>query len=358
MCEFGVSIMLARFWFVVLPLIMVLAQVSLIPEVRGDGKKRPELLSGDPTKAQIDAVRKEWADFYGVPLEYSEDLGKGVKLEMVFIPPGTFWMGAAEGEIDDLVKRLKKFSRNYFKDELPQHKVTISEGFYLGKYEVTQSQYEALIGHNPSRFDTAATRVEGRDLDTRRFPVESVNWYGAQKYTDQLTKQGESNKKVRMYRLPSEAEWEYACRGGQCSKENSPFHFENGPQRTLSSTQANFDGDYPSGGAYGKVKGPYLKRTCEVGTYNPNRFGIHDMHGNVSEWCNDYYDEYYYANSPETDPEGPKSERIWRVIRGSCWPTDDSWSRASYRRHTIVEPTSRAPQTGFRVLATLVSSKK
>ena len=308
-------------------------------EQRGVPPKRPALLSGDVTRAQIDTSRAEWANFYGVPLTYYEDLGNGVNLEMVFIPPGTYWMGSPEGEADRST------------DEM-QHEVTISEGFYIGKYEVTQEQYEALMGSTPSYFrkgDTGESKV--KDLDTSRFPVESANWQDAQDFLIKLTKRSETNKTKRMYRLPREGEWEYICRGGQFSKTSLPFHFESGPQKTLSSTEANFDGNLPYGGA---AKGPNLERTSKVETYKPNRFGIFGMHDNVCEWCEDWYDEKYYATSPLKDPTGPATG-VGRVLRGGRWSHYGRHCRASYRDRG--DPTTRYESIGFRVFAPVPSVK-
>src|SRR5262249_9940711 len=149
---------------------------------------------------------------------------------------------------------------------------------------------------NPSSFSGSGDgkkKVEG--LDTGLFPVENVSWKEATSFCEKLSALSAEKKSRRVYRLPSEAEWEYACRGGACSQ---PFHF--GP--TLSSTQANFQGDTFYAGV---EKGPFLKRTCAVGSYPPNAFGLYDMHGNVFEWCADRSGQDYYKKSPHRDPPGP-----------------------------------------------------
>jgi len=295
--------------------------------------KRPALLRGDLTKSQIDSSRLEWSKWYGVPLEYSEDLGNGVKLEMVFVPPGTYWMGSPEGEQDRFTSET-------------QHEVTISEGFYIGKYEVTQEQYEALMGTNPSYFQKGKDGADKvKDLDTKKFPVETVSWDDTQKFMTKLNAKSENNKNKRLYRLPREGEWEYICRGGQCSKHTLPFQFAE-PQKSLSSTEANFNGNQPYRGA---AQGPYLERTTKVGAYQkPNRFGIHDMHGNVYEWCEDWYDEKYYATSPKADPTGAE-KGVFRVLRGGDWNSDGGSCRASDRYWS--GPSNRSRFIGFRVLA-------
>jgi formylglycine-generating enzyme required for sulfatase activity len=142
--------------------------------------------------------------------------------------------------------------------------------------------------------------------------------------------------------LPTEAEWEYSCRGGAPAYQ--VFHFGN----SLSSTQANFDGTSPYGSA---GKGVYLERTCKVGSYGKNRFGLHDMHGNVWEWCSDWYGADYYGKSPRRDPQGP-SEGSHRVLRGGGWRLDGRRCRSAFRLGNM--PESRRHHLGFRVA--LVSS--
>ncbi|MBK9137390.1 MAG: SUMF1/EgtB/PvdO family nonheme iron enzyme [Verrucomicrobia bacterium] len=205
---------------------------------------------------------------------------------MVWIPPGTFLMGSPASE------------PARWSDEGPQTVVTLSRGFWLGKYEVTQREYLAVMGNNPSYFTG--------DLDR---PVEQVSWHDAVAYCEKLTQQERAAGRLPEgyeYRLPTEAQWEYACRAGT----TTATAFGN----SLSSTQANFDGNYPyNGGAVG----PYLGRTTKVGSYLPNAWGLYDMHGNVWEWCADWYSDSYPGGAV-TDPRGPISGSI-RVNRGGGW---------------------------------------
>jgi formylglycine-generating enzyme required for sulfatase activity/predicted Ser/Thr protein kinase len=226
----------------------------------------------------------------------------GVPLEMVLVPSGTFVMGSPEGEGPD--------------DERPQHQVSVQE-FYLGKYEVTQAQYRAVMGLAPSEF-------QGDNL-----PVETVSWEDALKFCDKL-----SRLTGRAYRLPSEAEWEYACRAGT----TTAFAYGN----TLSSTQANFDGRSPYGGA---PVGVYREETTPVGSFQPNAFGLYDMHGNVWEWCLDMYHKNYVGAPTDgaawLEGSGP------RVLRGSSWLGVGSSLRSATRDKLPSD--NRFAAIGFRV---------
>lgn len=183
--------------------------------------------------------------------DYTESLGAGY-LGLMHLPGGTFTMGSPSTEAE----------RSAY--EGPQHQVKVA-AFYMGKYEVTQGQWEFVMGNNPSNF-------KGIDL-----PVENVSWEEAKEFCRKL-----SDKTGKAYRLPSEGEWEYACRGGR----STPFAFGS----SLSSEEANFNGNYPYGGA---VKGVYRGKTVEVGSYKANEFGLYDLHGNVWEWCEDVWHENY-----------------------------------------------------------------
>jgi formylglycine-generating enzyme required for sulfatase activity len=246
-----------------------------------------------------------------LPKQLTLDLGGGVSLELVLIPAGEFVMGSPESEEKrDL-------------DEGPQHRVRISTsapGFYLGKYEVTQAQWLAVMGENPAHF-------KGDDL-----PVERVSWFDCQEFCRRL-----SRRVGRAIRLPTEAEWEYACRAGT----TTPFYFGD----TISSEQANYDGSYTYGSA---PAGVYRKRTMPVGSFPANAWGLHDMHGNVWEWCADWYGADYYAQSPTADPLGPASGQ-GRVLRGGSWVYLPQCCRSADR--VTIAPPDRNNYSGFRVAA-------
>ena len=297
-------------------------------EMRSLAGKSPVLLSAAKAEVVKDNPGKEEV-VKGWPKEITNSIG----MKLVRIPKGGFSMGSDADEADRS------------KDEGPEHEVEITKDFHLGVYEVTQAEYEAVMGSNPSWFSaTGKGKAKVEDLKTGRFPVEQVSYEDAVKFCARLSALGKEKEKKRLYRLPSEAEWEYASRGGAGLKK-TPFHFG----KTLSSVQANFNGNYPYGGA---AKGTYLGRTCEVGSYKPNGYGLYDMHGNVWEWCSDWYGEKYYADSPKADPSGP-SEGSLRVIRGGCWINDGRDCRSANRYW--YSPSNRNCSIGFRVA--LVPSK-
>ena len=240
-------------------------------------------------------------------------------MRFALIPAGTFLMGSPESEEDR------------FDDEGPQHEVAITCPFSLGVHPVTQEHYRKVMGKNPSHF----TRKKGGGAN---HPVEQVSWEEAVEFCRRLSARPEEQAAGRTYRLPTEAEWEYACRGG--ANSSSPFSFGS----SLSSAQANFDGNHPYGGA---AEGPYLQRTTPVGSYQPNAFGLFDMHGNVWEWCADWYDENYYSQSSRQDPQGPQNRNL-RVLRGGSWHLDGHDCRSAYRVRS--GPGNRILIIGFRVL--------
>jgi uncharacterized protein (TIGR02996 family) len=248
----------------------------------------------------------------------SRRITNSIGMEFVLIPAGTFLMGADEDE------------PHHRADEFPRHAVTITRPFYLGAYSVTQEEYLEVMGRNPAEFNPTVS-----DCGLHN-PVERVSWHQAVEFCDRLSKREKSAG--RMYRLPTEAEWEHACRAGT----TTPFWCGGPPN----ARQCNYDGNYPYGGA---GRGPYLGRTSIVGAYPVNPFGLYDMHGNVFEWCADYYDADYYTKSPERDPPGP-SQGTLRVIRGGSWDCVGWYVRSAHRHGDPAGTRDRF--NGFRVAMT------
>jgi uncharacterized protein (TIGR02996 family) len=247
-----------------------------------------------------------------------------VGMRLALVPAGSFWMGSSAEE------------PGRHEDEGPRHRVRLSRAFYLGVYPVTQEQYGRVLGTNPSSFRAGGEgETSVRGLDTSAFPVENVSWHDAVLFCQLLSVLPQEREAGRVYRLPSEAEWEYACRAGTTTL----FHFGN----SLTSDQANIDGNLPEGKA---SRGVYLARTSAAGSYPGNAFGLCDMHGNVWEWCADWFDENYYPHSPETDPAGPPGGTM-RSLRGGAWYYPARICRSAYRYR--YDPHARHKDFGFRV---------
>ncbi|HPN32614.1 MAG TPA: formylglycine-generating enzyme family protein [bacterium] len=238
------------------------------------------------------------------------DMGNGVFLEMVKIKAGSYMRGMPPKEIEMLNKkdRLAIFS------EFKQHKVTLTKDFYMGKYEVTQAQWEAVMANNPSYF-------KGENL-----PVENVSWNDCHEFIEKLNRL--TGKK---FRLPTEAEWEYAARGGNKSKGY------------IYSGSNNVD-------EVAEYEGNNDKSTKPVGGRKPNELGIYDMSGNVWEWCQDWYEPY--STIHQTDPEGAKTGS-GRVLRGGSCYYYDVHCRVAHRYYLrYYDPSARYSYVGFRLART------
>ena len=236
---------------------------------------------------------------------FIQDLGNGGNLEMVTIPGGTFIMGSPENE------------KGYSSSQSPQHQVTVPP-FFMGKYPVTQKQWQAVaalekvkidLKSDPSRF-----KGDGSTSLTNNLPVECVSWNDAQEFCARL-----SQNANKIYRLPSEAEWEYACRAGT----TTPFYCG----ETISTDLANYHGN----STYGQgQKGEYREKTTEVGIFPANPFGLYDMYGNVWEWCEDDWYENY-INAPIDGSAWTSLGGNSRVLRGGSWVNDPRGCRSAYR---------------------------
>ncbi|MBP90353.1 MAG: hypothetical protein CMJ64_27215 [Planctomycetaceae bacterium] len=257
-------------------------------------------------------------------------LTNSIGMNLARIPASEFLMGSAGSD------------PGAREDEMPQHRVRITKPFYIGVYEVTQAEFEGLMGTNPSSFTrTGLLKDAPDDLEISRLPVDNVTWYAAIEFCRRLSDLPPEKEAGRVYRLPTEAEWEYSCRAGT----TTVFHFGD----TLASTQANFNGANPFGDV---EKGPFLNRTTTVGSYKPNAFGLYDMHGGLHEWCMDRFGRDYYRQSPAEDPKGPENGTS-RVIRGGDWYSDGRDCRSAFRYADI--PEGRFYALGMRVVCELTS---
>jgi formylglycine-generating enzyme required for sulfatase activity len=237
---------------------------------------------------------------------FKEDLSNGITLDMVQIPGGSFMMGSPASEKD----------RD--NNESPQHQVNVP-AFSMGKFVVTQEQYQQIMGNNPSSFSGA------------KRPVERVSWNNAVKFCQKL-----SQKTGREYRLPSEAEWEYACR----AETTTPFHFG----ETITTELANYDGNYTYAS---EPTGKFLQQTTDVGSFPPNAFGLYDMHGNVWEWCQDDWHDNY-SNAPKDGSVWTSQSGITKLLRGGSWHLNPEYCRSAYRLYDGLALTSY--YIGFRVV--------
>ena len=263
-----------------------------------------------------------------VPPQPARRLTNSIGMELALIPAGRFLMGSPETEAG-------RSEREH------QHPVEISQSWYCGVHEVTQQEFRAVMGRNPSWFaETGKGRDKVSGESTDRFPVEWISQAEAMEFCARLSAAPAERSAGRLYRLPTEAEWEYACRGGVAGQPYSCGEF-------LSSRDANVRG--------GAADGPSLDRTTRIDSYEPNGFGLYGIHGNVSEWCLDRYDESYYLYSPERDPQGPAHFRSAHVVRGGAWCYAASGARSAHRfcrpfLNRDTESHYRSNYVGFRVV--------
>jgi eukaryotic-like serine/threonine-protein kinase len=276
------------------------AQIVKVTEPQTDPAKKLVWLgrgAGQPNAAwRINKVFSEAERF-------TEILGNGIQLEMVYVPAGQFSMGSPADEGHDTEK--------------PVHVVNIS-GFYLGRYLVTQEQYMLMIGRNPAKWSNIKS------------PVERVSWHEAQMFCEKLS--GKTGKK---YRLPSEAEWEYACR----AHSTTPFYCG----ATITTDLANFDGNF---NYIDGPKGKYREKTLRVDSFPANGFGLCDMHGNLWEWCEDSWNENYLG--APTDGSSWNNGNSARVLRGGAWNNIPKNCRSASRNSLL--SSDRLHSVGFRIV--------
>ncbi len=257
----------------------------------------------------VDAEGKENSRIKSFAHYFPEDLGNGVVLEMVYIPGGTFMMGSPATESGRM------------SCESPQHQVTVPT-FYVGKYPITQAQWQTVMRNNPSRFKG------------KKRPVESVNWHDAVEFCRKL-----SEKTGKIYRLLSEAEWEYACRAGT----TTPFYFG----ETITTDLANYNGNYPFGG---EPKGLNRAQTMDVGSFPPNPFGLYDMHGELCEWCSDKW-HINYDGAPTDGSSWETGTHDYRIKRGGSLYRNAFYCRTAFRNYDYAG--DLLLMVGFRVAVAL-----
>ena len=236
-----------------------------------------------------------------------KEITNSIGMKLVLTPKGTFMMGSPESE------------EARFEDET-QHEVTINKDYYLGVHEVTQAQYEKVMGTKPSSFQGDETKGSSSN-----HPVERVSWEDAVEFCKKLSDLPEEKAAGRVYRLPTEAEWEYACRAG-------------------SKSAYSFGESSKSLGDYAWFDGNSNNQTHPVGEKKANAWGLYDMHGNVWEWCSDWYADY--PKSAVSDPTGPK-EGSFCVFRGGSWGREAADCRSAGRFWD--DPSIRSLSIGFRV---------
>ena len=274
-----------------------------------------------PSWAKVSPEQVAAAKTLGVPVAFENSIG----MRFVLIPPGTFMMGSRDSAAE-VARRcaMPNAQAGWFYDEQPPHKVTLTTAFYMAIHEVTQGAYEAVTNPKPDK-NKKPSDYPG-ELRGANNPVGKVPWSNAERFCKTL-----SSRDSRKYALPTEAQWEYACRAGT----TTPFCFG----ETVSTDQANYHGDY----IYGKGrKGKHRDKPVPVGSFPPNAWGLYDMHGNVSELCASRYGKY--TSAAESDPQGP-AEGNQRVLRGGSWRSYPGACRSAFR----LSGDARTYNIGFRV---------
>ena len=280
--------------------------LSMVTAVHAEGK---------PAWAKVSKAQVAEANKLGVPVAFTNSIG----MKFVLIPAGTFTMGSRDDAMD-VARRcnMPNAQAGWFVDEHPVHEVTLTRAFYMAIHELTQSQYEALFKRPPerpdkkSRFHPCDCAAEFRGGDR---PVINASWDETKKFCEALSKRDAGEG--RHYSMPTEAQWEYACRAGT----TTPFSFG----ETVSPAQANYNGEYTY--ADGK-KGENRGKTVPVGSLVPNSWGLYDMHGNVSEYCSDAYGEY--VDGATNNPSAPMTKGPC-VVRGGAWRSYPGACRSACR---------------------------
>lgn len=312
-------------------------------------RNAPEFAKAPFTPEQARKHQETWARYLKVDVEITNKLGMKFRL----IPPGEFLMGSTPAQIEEVLKICGDDAglRAGFASEAPQHAVTLTRPVYLSVHEVTQAQYQKVMGSNPAHYSkTGRNKNDVVDVDTNDLPVETTSWLDAAEFCARLSvaeklrpHYNRVGDKVEYfdgngYRMPTEAEWEFACRAGTTSK------FWNGDK----------DEDVRSQGIGWHSGG----RPQAVGTLKANPFGLYDTVGNVREWMDDYWDANWYdrfQNTMAIDPRCPGLANSEHVVRGGCYGDPPFVLRSSARMHRF--RTDRGPDVGFRVVLTVNATR-
>ena len=264
-----------------------------------------------------------------LPARFANSVG----MTLVLVPAGEFVMGSTPQEVRRVLHVHKTPDEAWFRDESPAHRVRLTRPFYMAAHEVTNAQFRQFRpGHDSKRFMTA-------DLNRDTQPAVWVSWHDARAFCQWL-----SEREGRAYGLPTEAEWEYACRAGKATA----FHWGD----DLDPTKLNYADQRMAFTARKRTEDDGHAAAAPVGSYPPNAFGLYDMLGNVWEWCADWYGRGYYQHGPEADPAGPV-HGVMRVCRGGAWNTFPHDTRCAKRGAFL--PDDGCPWVGFRVVARVAS---
>ncbi len=323
--------------------------VKALQEVLGGGAKPAQAAAGGDAAANARSSSPEGGSAHKVRPGSGEgfrDVAAPWCPEMVVAPAGSFTMGTAQAEIDKLCKEYKDWAE-YIKREAPQHKVTIAKPFAVGRFAVTRGEFSAFVNETGYSVPDEAYTWEGGKWKLRKgrsfrnpgftqddsHPVVCVNWDDAKAYVKWL-----SGKTGKDYRLLSEGEWEYACRAGT----QTPFWWGS----SISTEQANYDGNYTFGG--GK-KGEYRQRTVPAKSFQPNPWGLYQVHGNVWEWCEDCWNDNYNGAPGDGQASATGNSGV-QVLRGGSWGYGPQILRAAYRDGD--DASYRSNDAGFRLART------
>lgn len=340
---------------------LIKATLEPVRAVAQVGQDRPDPPLAKPSMYPIEAaqLQKQWAEYLGVPVEITNSIG----MKLGLIPPGEFNMGSTPEEQAWALQQGRKNTGTQshldrISSEGPHHRVKITKSFYLGMYHVTQAEYEKVMGVNPSTFASKPmgasafkpplsgvpkTQRESHaklaaGMDTSRHPVEMVSWDDAMGFCRRLSTSANERADGRSYRLPTEAEWEYACRAGTTTRCYWGDEEARLSEHVWWANSAN-------------------GMTHPVGRKPPNAWGLFDILGNVWHWCADWYADDYYAHSPPADPVGPPAGSH-RVLRGGCYYSAFAayTCRSAYRYK--YQPNDRNDMSGFRVVCEIEASKR